>query len=57
VFFNEFDPYTFASQSLHNPAQVIQVTDEPIHAMDENRIAASHKTHQQIELRPFRIFT
>jgi hypothetical protein len=36
-------------ECLHNPAQVIQITAKPIHAMDDHRVAASHKAHHQFQ--------
>jgi hypothetical protein len=45
VFFDKLDPDAFAGEYLHNPAQVIQVAGEPIHAVDDDGIAASYKTH------------
>jgi hypothetical protein len=56
VFFDEFDSDAFAGERLYNPAQVIQVAGEPIHAVNNHGITASHKAHQQFQLRPFRIF-
>ena len=38
VFFNEFYPDAFACQGLHNPAQVIEVAGEPIHAVNDDSI-------------------
>jgi hypothetical protein len=42
-------------ERLHNPAQIIQVASEPIHAVDDDGIAASHKAHHQFQLRSLRI--
>jgi hypothetical protein len=32
---------------LHDQAQIIKVSGEPIHAMDNHRIAAAYKAHHQ----------
>jgi hypothetical protein len=45
VFFDELDPHAFTRQGLHNPAQVLQIASEPVHAMDDDRIAAANETH------------
>jgi len=55
VFFDEFDPDTFASECLHNSMQVILIAGESIHAMNDKRISTSHKTHHRFQLRPLGI--
>jgi hypothetical protein len=56
VFFDELDPHAFTRQGLHNAAQVIEIAGEPIHAIDDHGIAASHKAHQLFQLWPLGIF-
>jgi len=33
VFFEKLNPDAFSGECLHNPAQVIQVSAKPVHAM------------------------
>jgi hypothetical protein len=56
VFFEELDAHASASQCVDNPAQIIQVPREPVHAMHDNRVAGTRKAHQQFQLRTVRIF-
>jgi len=37
--------------------QIMLVASESIHAMNDKRISASHKTHHQFQLRPLGILT
>ena len=57
MFFDEFDPDTFAGECLHNSMQIILVAGESIHAMNDKRINTSHKIHHLFQLRPLPILT
>ena len=56
VFFHELDPHPLAGQGLDNPAKVVEVAGQPVHAVDENGVAGAHKTQQEFQLGAFDVF-
>src|SRR5262249_3882417 len=50
TFLDKLDAYAAPCQLLHNLSQVVQVTGQPIHAMDDDRIAIAGKSQKRLQL-------
>jgi hypothetical protein len=56
VFFDKLDPHPLAGQSVHDPAKIIEVAGEAVHAVDEDGVAFARKTQQLLQLRTLGVF-
>jgi hypothetical protein len=55
VFLDELDVDAALDQLLHQPAQVIEVARQAIHAVHDDGIALAHESQQRLELGPLRV--
>src|SRR3954452_16152082 len=56
LFFDERDPHALAGQGVNDPAQVIEVAGQPIHAVDDDGVAPARKAQQELQLRTLGVF-
>jgi hypothetical protein len=56
VLFDKLDLDALAGQGMHDPAQIIQIPRQPVHAVHHDRVAVACVAHEQIELGPLGVF-
>ena len=57
TFLDELDAYAAPRQLLNDLSQVVEVTRQPVHAMDDDRIAIASKSQERLQLRSPHIFS
>jgi hypothetical protein len=48
MLFHELDADPAARQSLHDAAQIIEISREPVHAVHDDRIAGAGERHERL---------
>ncbi|OIC34558.1 hypothetical protein A7L31_18895, partial [Acinetobacter baumannii] len=51
VFLDEFDMHAALCQRLHDPAQIIEIARQAIHAMHHHGVAGAGEAYQRFQLR------
>ncbi|BDY61790.1 hypothetical protein MUTS7_00310 (plasmid) [Escherichia coli] len=51
MFLDEFDMHAALCQRLHDPAQIIEIARQAIHAMHHHGVAGAGEAYQRFQLR------